>query len=130
MKTITRIVATTGLMISSIFAGNAMASNSDQPYVSGTNQRIEQYREMVSASTMLNYSDVLLQRSTVAQKLKLSTNPNDQARYTEALQKYNAAERALQKGNEQQAKLLALESIRVIAKAVPTYYSQTAKLDQ
>jgi len=105
------------------------AANSSARFVDESNQRIQQYRTMVSADTMLNYSNILLQRSTVANKLKSSNNPIDTARYTKALDIHKQAEQAMQNGNIQQAKILALESIRTVARAVPHYYSQTAKAD-
>jgi hypothetical protein len=128
MKTYTNIIAALGLVAG--FVSSGYAATSGTQYVDETNQRIQQYREMVSADTALNYSEILLQRSSVAHKLKFSNNPVDNARYAKALDVYKAAEHAYLNGNEEQAKKLALESIRVIARAIPQYYSQTAKAEQ
>jgi len=128
MKNITYIVVAISLVMGIV--STSYAANSSARFVDESNQRIQQYRTMVSADTMLKYSNILLQKSTVAQKLKLSGNPNDSARYEKALDIHKQAEQAMQQGDTQQAKMLALESIRTVARAVPHYYSQTAKVDE
>ena len=114
MKKSTQIILSLGLalgLISTSFAG-----------VSGKN--VQQYRSMVSADTVLNYSKVLLDRSTVAQKLKFSGDFSDRARYNEATGILEEANKAFQAGNDTEAKKLAIDSIRVIARSVPRYYSR------
>ena len=128
MKNFTYIIAVISLAMG--IASTSYAANSSARFVDESNQRIQQYRTMVSADTMLNYSNILLQKSTVAQNLKLSDNPVDTARYEKALGIHKQAEQAMQQGNSQQAKILALESIRMVARAIPHYYSQTAKVDK
>ena len=125
MKKITSIILTTGLFLS--FASSSYAVSSDPTYTNTTNQRLQQYRSSVSPEAMLGYSQVLLERSSVAAKLKLSGNHVDKARYTEAVKIYQKATQAHQEGNFNKAKRLALESIRVIARSVPQYYNRVAK---
>jgi len=127
MKTYTQFIAAISMVMG--IASTSFAANSSAQFVDESNQRIQQYRTMVSADTMLNYSNILLQRSSVAHKLKFSDNPVDNARYTKALEIHKQAEQAMQQGDEQHAKLLALESIRTVARAVPHYFSQTAQAE-
>ena len=119
MKKSTQIILSLGLalgLISTSFAANSFADKSSQ--------NVQQYRSMVSADTVLNYSKVLLDRSTVAQKLKFSGDFSDRARYNEATGILEEANKAFQAGNDTEAKKLAIESIRVIARSVPRYYSR------
>ena len=129
MKTINKFFAVSSLVMGFIVSNSVFAANTTAPLVSDSNQRIQQYRDMVSTDTMLKYGNILLHRSSVANKLKFSSNPVDNARYHKALDLYKTAEMQYQAGDEVQAKKLALESIRTIAKAVPQYYTQTATAD-
>lgn len=129
MKTIKKIFAVSGLVMGFVVSNSVFAANTTAPLVSDSNQRIQQYRAMVSTDTMLKYGNILLHRSSVAKKLKFSSNPVDSARYNKALDMFKTAEKHYQAGDEVQAKKFALESIRVIARAVPQYYTQTANAD-
>jgi len=92
-----------------------------------SSQSAQQYRSMVSTETVLNYSKVLLERSTVARKLKFSDDPSDQARFNEAVKTLELANEAYTHGDSNEAKKLGTESIRIIARSMPRYYS---RLDQ
>jgi len=129
MNTMKKIIAFTGLVMGVAVTNTVFASSNSQPFNSESLERVQQYQTMVSTNTMLNYGNILLQRSSVAQKLKLSNNPADNTRYHQALEIYKQAEQAYQSGDEIKAKQLALDAIRMIARAVPQYYSQTAKAD-
>lgn len=128
MKRITSIMLAAGLFLG--FVSSSYAVSSDPTYTNTTNQRLQQYRATVSPEAMLGYSQVLLDRSSVAAKLKLSGNHVDKARYRDAVEIYQKATQAHKEGNFNKAKRLALESIRVIARSVPQYYSRVADADQ
>jgi hypothetical protein len=128
MKKITSIILTAGLFLG--FASSSYAVSSDSTYTNNTNTRLQQYRDTVSPETMLGYSQVLLERSSVAAKLKFSGNHKDKARYAKAKEIHQEAIQAHQDGNFSKAKKLALESIRVIARSVPQYYNRLAKTNQ
>ena len=128
MKKITSIILTAGLFLG--FASSSFAVSSDSGFANTTNQRLQQYRATVSPETMLGYNQVLLERSSVAAKLKFSSNYADKARYEEAVAIYQKATQAHQDGDFNKAKQLALESIRVIARSVPQYYNRVAKTNQ
>lgn len=114
MKKSTQIILSLGLALG--FVGTSFAGVSTQ--------NVQQYRSMVSADTALNYSKVLLDRSTVARKLKFSDDISDRARYNEAAGILEEAKKAFEAGNDTEAKKLAIESVRVIARSVPRYYSR------
>ena len=128
MKKITSIILTAGLFIG--FASSSYAVSSDPTYTNTTNQRLQQYRATVSPETMLGYSQVLLERSSVAAKLKFSGDHTDKARYAKAKGIHQKATQAHQNGDFDKAKKLALESIRVIARSVPQYYNRVAEKNQ
>ena len=128
MKKITSIILTAGLFLG--FASSSYTVSSDSTYTNNTNTRLQQYRATVSPETMLGYSQVLLERSSVAAKLKFSGNHEDKARYAKAKGIYQKATQAHKDGDFDKAKKLALESIRVIARSVPQYYSRVAEVNQ
>ena len=112
------------------FVSNSHAVNINQENTGVPKQKIQQYQSMVSTSTVLKYSETLLNRSTVARKLKFSSHHADTTRYAEAIKIYQDAHKAYKDGNDTKAKRLAVESIRVIARSVPRSqnYSQLARL--
>lgn len=122
MKKTPKIILTLGLVFGFISSGFA-ASNSAGDYTNN----VQQYRSMVSTDTVMKYSKTLLDRSTVANKLKNSSDLSEQERYDEAVKMFNKANKALQAGESEEAKKLALESIRVIARSVPKYYARLAR---
>ena len=114
------------------FVSSSYAVSSDAIQTNKTGQNIKQYRSMVSTSTVLRYSEILLHRSSVARKLKFSSNHADNARYAEAMEIYQEATRAYKAGDDIKAKKLADKSIRVIARSIPRYqhYSQVARTNK
>ena len=114
------------------FVSNSYAVSSNTIQKNKTSQNIKQYRSMVSTSTVLRYSEILLNRSSVARKLKFSGNYADKARYAEAMKIYQKATQAYKSGDDAKAKKLADESIRVIARSIPRsqHYSQTARINK
>lgn len=129
MKTTRKLIVAFSLVTGFAVSNSIFAANSSSALVNESNQKVQQYQDMVSTDTMLKYGNILLNRSTVANKLKFSTNPIDNDRYRHALDTYKSAERQYQIGNDDQAKRLALNAIREIARAVPQYYTQTAKAE-
>lgn len=115
MKKSAKIILAVGLVLG--LSGVSQANISSQPVQ-------QQYRAMVSTDTVLNYSKVLLERSSVARKLKFSDDASDQARFNEAVETLDSANEAFRLGNDAEAKKLALEAIRIIARSVPRYYSR------
>jgi hypothetical protein len=128
MKNITSIMLAASLSLG--FVSSSYAVSSDPTYTNTTNQRLQQYRSTVSPEAMLGYSQVLLERSSVAAKLKFSGNHVDKARYAKAKEIHQEATQAHQEGNFNKAKRLALKSIRVIARSVPQYYNRVANANQ
>ena len=128
MKKITSIMLATGLFLGLVSSSYAVSS--DPTYTNTSNQRLQQYRATVSPETMLEYNQVLLERSSIAAKLKFSGNHEDKARYTKAKGIYQEATQAHQSGDFIKAKNLALESIRIIARSIPQYYSRVADANQ
>jgi hypothetical protein len=128
MKMSKLTIIATGLILG--FASTSYAANPDSNFASTSNQGVERYQALVSAETVLNYSEVLLMRSSVARKLKFSDDLTDQARFAKAKQIYREASKAYHAGNDAQAKKLALESIQVIARSVPRYYDRVAKANE
>lgn len=128
MKSITSIIVTAGLFLG--FVSSSYAVSLGPGIANQANGRIEQYRATVSPESMLKYNQILLERSTVAVKLKFSSNREEKTRYAEAVDIYKKAIQAQHDGNPHDVKKLALESIRIIAKTVPHYYSRMAKADQ
>ena len=129
MKTTKQLIVAFSLVLGFAVSNSIFAASPGNTLVNETNQKIQQYQEMVSTDTMLKYGNILLNRSTVAKKLKFSANPVDNARYRQALDTYKSAEQQYQLGNNAQAKSLALNAIREIARAVPQYYTQTAQAE-
>ena len=134
-KKISTVIAF-GLLVLAIglffgFVSNSYAASNNKIQANKTSQNIKQYRAMVPTSTVLRYSEILLNRSTVARKLKLSGNHADKARYAEAMEKFKKATQAYESGNDTKAKILANESIRVIARSIPRsqHYSHAAKVN-
>jgi len=82
---------------------------------------------MVSADTVMKYGEALLVRSTIVKKMKNSSSLSDQERYIEVVNIFNEANKAFQSGEMEEAKKLALDSIRVIGRSVPQYYARIAK---
>jgi len=122
MKTTPKMILTLGLVfgfISTGFAANEITADSGK--------NVQQYRSMVSADTVLKYGEALLVRSSVAKKLKNSSSLSDQERYIEAVNIFDEANKAFQAGEKEEAKKLALDSIRVIGRSVPQYYARIAK---
>jgi hypothetical protein len=124
----TQIILSVGLFLGLV--STSFAANMSKDFVSNSNQRLQNYQTMVSAKTTLRYSGTLLERSTVAQKLKFSGNSSEQAHYAKAMAIYQEAKKAYEAGNDTDAKKLSLEAIRVIASTVPRHYRRVAELDQ
>lgn len=121
------------IIATSLFLGivsTSYAVNPDSNIADESIQGIQKYRSLVSAKTVLNYSEVLLMRSSVAHKLKFSDDPTDKARFAEAKKIYREASKAYHAGNSAEAKKLALKSIRVIARSVPRYYNRVAQANR
>jgi len=114
------------------FVSNSYAATSNTIQTNKAGQNIKQYRAMVSTSTVLRYSEILLNRSSVARKLIFSGNHADKARYVEAMAMYQKATQAYKPGNDIKAKKLADESIRIITRSIPRskYYSRAVKLNK
>ena len=114
------------------FVSNSYAVSTNQVQENKTSQNLKQYQAMVSTSTALRYSEILLNRSSVARKLKFSGNHADKARYAEAMEIYQKATQAYKAGDDIKAKKLADESIRVIARSIPRsqHYSQTDRINK
>ena len=134
-KKISMVIAF-GLLVLAIglffgFVSNSHAVSINQDHTSVPKQNIQLYQSMVSTSTVLKYSETLLNRSTVARKLKLSGSHADKARYAEAITIHQDAHKAYKDGDDTKAKRLAVESIRIIARSVPRskHYSRIAKLN-
>lgn len=127
MKKSTSTALAVSLVLGLASTSQAAGVNTDSSNIDRINQATQQYRSMVSTDTALHYSEVLLERSTVARKLKASDDPADKARYAEAMGIYQEATKAHQEGNDIEAKNLALEAIRVIARAVKQFYTQATE---
>lgn len=124
MKKSTRILLTAGLVLG--FASTSYAVSPDAK-LDTAKQGVERYQELVSAETMIRYGEILLDRSTVAQRLQVSIDPTEKARYERAKETYDAAVSAYGVGDGVKAKQLALESIRTIAKTAADYNQRVAK---
>ena len=122
MKTIPKMILTLGLVFGFISTG--FASND---FTADSSKNVQQYRSMVSADTVMKYGEALLVRSSVAKKLKNSSSLSDQERYIEAVNIFDEANKAFQAGEKEEARKLALDSIRVIGRSVPQYYARIAK---
>lgn len=125
MKTTPKMILILALVLG--FVSTGFAANGS---VDDSSKNVQQYRAMVSTETVMNYNKALLNRSTVAQKLKNSSDLTDQERYSEAVKIFNEANKAYEAGESEAAKNLALDSIRVIGRSVPKYYARLAKENQ
>jgi len=110
-------------------ASTSHAVNLKSDFESKSNQPIESYGSLVSTKSMMKYTETLLLQSSVAHKLKSSNDVTDHARYERAMDIYEKATKAYLVGDNTQAKNLALESIRLIAKSVSQYNNRVAKLN-
>ena len=128
MKKSTQIILSIALMFG--FVSTSFATSTGEEFVSDSDQRLQKYQSMVSAKTTLKYSGTLLKRSTVAQKLKFSGDASEKAHYENAMSKYQEAVNAYEQGNNEEAKKLSLQAIRIIASTVPRHYSRVAKLNK
>lgn len=128
MKKTTQILLSISLVLG--FVPVSYAAKMNQEFVSDSNQRLQHYQSMISAETALKYGEILLVRSTVAKKLKLSDNPSERMQYADANSIYKKAQKAYQNGNDVDAKKLAIKAIRIIAHTVPKHYSRIAKLNK
>jgi hypothetical protein len=110
------------------FVTNSYAISTKNIGANDANKSLKKYQAMVPTSTVLRYSEILLNRSSVARKLKFSGNHADKARYAKAMEIYQKATQAYKSGDDTKAKKLAGESIRIIAKSIPRsqHYSQVA----
>ena len=124
----TQIILSVGLFLGLV--STSFAANMDEDFISNSNQRLQTYQTMVSAKTTLRYSGTLLERSTVAQKLKLSGDASEKAHYEKAMSIYQEAKKAYEAGNDTDAKKLSLKAIRVIASTVPRHYRRVAELNE
>lgn len=84
----------------------------------------------VSTENILESSEVLLNRSSIAHRLKVSDDPVIRSIYFRALDIYQEATNAYSAGNYSKAKELALDSIQIIARSVPRYYDRTNNNDK
>lgn len=81
----------------------------------------------ISIENILESSGLLLNRSSIARRLKVSDDHVIRSIYFRALEKYQDATNAYSAGNYSKAKVLALDSIQTIAKSVPRYYDRINK---
>ena len=128
MKKRTNILLSIGLFLSLVSTG--ISANISKELFNDSDQRIQQYQSMVSTDTVLKFGKALLARSTVAQKLKVSGDVSEKAHFDNAVAVYEEARKAYERGNDTEARKLALKAIRVIASSVPRHYKRVAKLTQ
>lgn len=123
MKNSTSIILASVLIFCFATTSYADKENLNTNIVNEPKQRIQQFGT-VSAEKALKYSEILLKRSSVARKLKFSDDLGLKARYSKALETLQDASNTYQAGNYAEAKELALESIRIIARSIPRYYNR------
>lgn len=128
MEKRTTILLSIGLILGLLNTG--VTANIGKEIVNDSDQRLQQYQSMVSTDTVLRFGRTLLDRSTVAQKLKYSGDVAEKAHYENAVGIYEKARRAYERGNDIEARKLALKAIRVIATSVPRHYRRVAELTQ
>ena len=128
MEKRTNIMLSIGLILGLMSTG--VTANIGKDIVSDSGQRLQQHQSMVSTDTVIRFGRTLLERSTVAQKLKHSGDVSEKAHYENAVGIYEQARKAYEFGDDVKARKLALQAIQVIASSVPRHYRRVAELTQ
>jgi hypothetical protein len=77
------------------FVSNSYAVSNHHEQASDTKKNVQKYQAMAHTNNVLRYSEILLNRSTVAHNLKFSGNDKDRARYSKAMGIYQQAARLI-----------------------------------
>lgn len=124
MKKVTSVILITGLVMGHMQMSYAISKNTRQSFIADSTYSVEQVISEASTDRLLKNTRTLLETSPVSLKLRDSNNPADRARYLEALETYKKAEAARSAGNYKNAENLAIETARVIARAMPDFHKR------
>lgn len=82
----------------------------------------EEHRDFLSAKTIIQHNDRLLNNSTIGEALKYSAELKARQLYQKASQLFNQASAALIEGQDETAKNLAYQSIGIVYQSDRAHY--------
>jgi len=126
MKKITSVILATSLVMGYMQTSYAFSKEPKPSFIAGSGYLVGQEHSGMLSDRLLKNTRTLLEKSAITLKLKNSDNPNDRARYAEAEEMFKKAEAARSVGNYKEAEKLAIETARVIAKAMPEFHKRLA----